>query len=259
MKIVLHEVGRDAHFKLWHALSLEENMIIYFHSGGGSIVCGESVYPIKPGALCFIGAGKYHYTMPDDPSVYDRSKMFFSAKLLRGVIALASDGRELSEFTYDSLVYAEIPEHYRDSVAEVFYEAMAEKSGAMEVSALLRLIHLIEKYSTKSTASVSGALGGAIDYINKNIFGPITIDEICQEVHISKYHFCRRFKQSLGMTVMDYILKTRIILAKQMLEKESFSISDVSYRCGFSSVSYFCRVFKDTVGVSPLKYRKSFE
>ena len=63
----------------------------------------------------------------------------------------------------------------------------------------------------------------------------------------------------MGMTVMDYVLKTRIVLAKNMLEKENVSISEVSGRCGFSSESYFCRVFKESVGVSPLKYRKSFE
>ena len=48
----------------------------------------------------------------------------------------------------------------------------------------------------------------------------LTVDELAQLCNISKYHFCRRFKQNLGMTVMDYILKTRIILAKNMLEKD---------------------------------------
>ena len=259
MKTVLHEIGRDAHFKLWHALSDEENMIIYFHSDGGSIVSGERVYPIKKGALCFIGAGKYHYTMPSDPSRYDRSKLFFPTKLLRGVLSLISDGKGYSRFTYDSLVYAELPEKIRDDVEAVFSETASGVDGAVEVSALLRLLHFLEKYSTDSETPVFGALGGALDYINKNIFREITIDEICKEAHLSKYHFCRRFKETMGMTVMDYVLKTRIVLAKNMLEKENASISEVSGRCGFSSESYFCRVFKESVGVSPLKYRKSFE
>lgn len=258
MRTVLHEVGRDAHFKLWHALSDEENMIIYFHSDGGSIVTDERVYPIKSGALCFIGAGKYHYTMPNDPSVYDRSKMFFSSELLHGIVSLATDGKSFSGFTYDSLIYAEIPDTERASVEGTFLEAKEETSGAIEVSAVSRLLHYIEKYSVNAEASV-GTLGGAIDYINKNLFKDISIDEICREVHISKYHFCRRFKSAMGMTVMDYILKTRIIHAKEMLKKESASVTEVSERCGFSSVSYFCRVFKESVGVSPLKYRTSAE
>ena len=258
MKTIIHEIGKDAHFKLWHALSDEENMIIYFHSGEGSIVCGERVYPIKEGALCFIGAGKYHYTMPTDPSSYDRSKVFFSTELLRGVVSLVSDGRSFSRFTFDSLVYAEIPEAQKDAVNSLFSEASLECGAAVDVAVLAKLLHFIEHYSTYSKLSAASVLGGAIDFINKNIFREITIDEICREAHISKYHFCRRFKETMGMTVMDYVLKTRIVLAKQMLEKENLSVSEVSDRCGFSSVSYFCRVFKETVGASPLRYRKSF-
>ena len=89
----------------------------------------------------------------------------------------------------------------------------------------------------------------------QNIFKEITIDEICNHLHISKYYFCRQFKKSTGMTVMNYVLKTRITLAKDMLLNHDLSITDVSMRCGFSSVSYFCRVFKEDTGVTPLKFK----
>ena len=58
------------------------------------------------------------------------------------------------------------------------------------------------------------------------------------------------------MTVMEYVLKTRIVMASEMLKKERCSVTEVSSRCGFSSVSYFSRVFKREVGISPLEYRK---
>jgi AraC-like DNA-binding protein len=95
-----------------------------------------------------------------------------------------------------------------------------------------------------------------MDYINRNILSDITIDEICSAVHMSKYYFCRKFKESMGMTVMDYVLQTRIVLAKSILAKESMSITNVSEHCCFSSVSYFCRVFKEHTGKTPLEYRK---
>lgn len=260
MKIISHERGKDEHFKLWHALPDEENMIIYMYSDGGSIVCRERVYPIKRGALCFIGAGKYHYTMPSDPSQYDRTKIFFPSELLRGIVSLISDGRDFSGFTWDSIVYAEINEDKQKYVDEIFNTLRdaidTPHSKVSEVSSLIKLLELLENHSIDSASSVSGSLGGAIDYINKNIFREISIDEICSAVHISKYHFCRLFKKNMGMTVMDYILKTRIVLAKNMLKKENTSITEVSERCGFSSVSYFCRVFKESIGKTPLRYRK---
>ncbi len=261
MKIVSHEIGKDELFKIWHSSPIDQNMIIYMHSDGGSIVSRENIYPIKPGVLCFVGARKYHYTMPDVPEQYDRSKLFFSADILAKTLDLISDGRHFSGFTPDSLCYAEIPEDSREKVVEIFSEIAAAYGAsyytATVISCLVKLLVLIDRYALKSSEPVMGSLGGAIKYINRNIFHEIDIDEICASIHMSKYHFCRIFKKSMGMTVMDYILKTRIILAKNMLDKENVSVTEVSERCGFSSVSYFCRIFKNNVGVSPLQYRKN--
>ena len=98
----------------------------------------------------------------------------------------------------------------------------------------------------------------AIEYINRNITKNLTIDEICSKIHISKYHFCRQFKILTGTTIMKYILKTRIVLAKNMLSNESLSITVISNRCGFSSVSYFSRIFKEETGMNPLTFKKNF-
>jgi len=57
--------------------------------------------------------------------------------------------------------------------------------------------------------------------------------------------------------VMEYILKTRIVLAKNDLLKTNLSITEISEQNGFSSVSYFCRAFKEEEKLSPLQYRKN--
>jgi AraC-like DNA-binding protein len=56
---------------------------------------------------------------------------------------------------------------------------------------------------------------------------------------------------------MEYILATRIVLAKEMLQKTDLTVGEISERCGFSSISYFCRVFKQDTGRTPLGFRKS--
>ncbi len=55
-------------------------------------------------------------------------------------------------------------------------------------------------------------------YINNNYSKAISLEDICKEIHISKYHFCRKFKQVMGITVMEYILKTRVAAAKIFLQ-----------------------------------------
>ena len=73
---------------------------------------------------------------------------------------------------------------------------------------------------------------------------------------MSKYYFCRMFKQKTGVTVMEYILKTRIVMAMELLGEATLTVTEISEACGFSSVSYFSRAFKNETGVSPLKYKK---
>ena len=66
----------------------------------------------------------------------------------------------------------------------------------------------------------------------------------------------RLFKEKIGLTVMDYILKTRVTMAKELLCKTDLSVTEISESCGFSSISFFSRTFKNETGVSPLKYKK---
>ena len=56
---------------------------------------------------------------------------------------------------------------------------------------------------------------------------------------------------------MAYILNTRIVLAKEELGSTNASISQVSEKFGFSSMSYFCRVFKEATGYTPLQFRRN--
>lgn len=257
--LIYHELGKDPLFKVWHAS--EKAMFIYMHSEGGSIVCKEKNYPIKKGVLCFVGARKYHYTMPDNPITYDRSKLFVSPEKISRILDFLPDRDNFCDFTGDAFIYAQIDEADMNAVEEIFKEIKTHEKDEMYeelilISSLVKLLVFIDKYSLESTPSVSGIMSKAVEYINNNIYTDIDIDEICSAVHISKYHLCRQFKKITGMTIMNYILKTRIVMAQNMLLKERTSVTEISNCCGFSSISYFCRVFKEETGMTPLNYRK---
>ena len=84
----------------------------------------------------------------------------------------------------------------------------------------------------------------------------ITIDDLAELCNISKYHFCRVFKQHMGMTVTQYIINYRISLADSMLKDENQSIKNIAETCGFGDVSYFYQCYKRVKGTSPGKARK---
>ncbi len=260
---IFHQIGWDIKYREWH--TNEDNMIMYIHHGDGVIVGGDEPFTISNGVLLFIGRRKYHYTMPETYEIYDRSKILISAEEFSRILnSLADNSLWKNIFTPDSLVYAVIPEDDRQSV-ESLYEEIQKFSSDKNYSdivftgCVMKLLFYLHKNIIKNVSPSYGSIYKAIAYINENIFEDITIDDVCAEAHMSKYHFCRVFKKNTGRTVMSYILKTRVVLAQTMLKKENLTIADVSRLCGFSSVSYFSRVFKKETGFSPLKYRKHIE
>ncbi len=249
--------GKDEMFKVWHAS--EQGLIMYMHSDGGSIVCAEKAYPIQKGVLCFIGKGKYHYTMPKSSDGYERSKLFLTPARQSGLWQLSAP---LRAFRDGAFVYALIPEEEREGVERVFESAIRSAADSRYGEALLHaaaieLLVCLDRYAHGSVPQGESFMERAIEYINENLSCELSVDEICSAVHISKYHFCRCFKETVGITVMAYVLKTRLAAAKDLLHASSLSVTEIGTRCGFSSPAYFSRVFKAETGISPLRYRKN--
>ena len=261
MDVVHHQKGRDPHYKIWHVG--DKNTFIYTYSDGGSIVFQDAVYPIKKGALCFICPGKLHYTIPNDPAVYDRSKIFLPDEKKRTMLSLLPDNSPFFRlFSQNAVIYALIPEEEQAEVEAIFSDGMVAKDNGSPEELLLcifRLLLCLKKHAVRSIPTPKGALSRAIDYVNKNYADPITLDDICHHIHTSKYYFCRKFKDAMGMTVMEYLLKTRLAAARVLLAEGHMSISRVAEDCGFSGTSYFCQAFKRAMGVTANDYRRGIK
>lgn len=256
-KFIYHEKGKDPLYKIWH--SSDEHLFMYIHSGTGCIVSEEKIFPIKKGILIFISANKYHYTLPDDPEAYNRSKFVFPLQMLKTSESF-EETNTIKKLSQNSIVCAEIPEYDMEKIEQIFadYNTYKNEKGSelLFLSCLFKLVFFLDKYSVESVPINEGKLNNAIKYINENIALDITIEDICKEINISKHYFCRQFKEHIGLTIMKYVLRTRITLAKIDLVKTKLSISEISEKNGFSSVSYFCRIFKETEKCTPLQFRK---
>jgi len=256
--ILFHEQGKDALYKTWHAS--QKHLLMYFHRGSGSIVCAEKVFPIEEGALVLIAAGTYHYTVPDVPQAYERSKLFIDPDVFKRLLEQLRPGNGLRGYAHKAIVYAPLPGEEAAQVEQIYRQMTLCRSEdereLMLHCCTLGLLRYLSRYSQESTSAAPGIMGKAIAYIHQNISLDLSIDQVCAAVGVSKYHFCRRFKDHTGLTVMQYILKTRIILAKGELKRSALSVAQISEQCGFSSISYFCRVFREEARCTPLQFRK---
>lgn len=250
-RFVYKSVGIDDMYNIWHRIT-DGAEIIYVHEGEGSVVFRSGVYPMMPRTLYYIGEGIMHYTLPERSVPYTRSKMLLdsSALALSGVFF---EGRESA--------YARLPDTVADEVERLLSELngvseASEMRTALVASLALRLLYYIYTYKTESRSAPDDPVSAALAYINANIGEDITLDGVCEAAHIGKYYLCHRFKVQMGVTVMEYLQKTRIELARALLSSvKKIAVSEVSEKSGFGNLSHFCKVFKRETGKTPMKYR----
>lgn len=95
-----------------------------------------------------------------------------------------------------------------------------------------------------------------IAYMEENLQENITLDQLAARAGVSRYHFLRRFSESVGETPLQYLIRLRVNAARYQLVADDESISRIGRRCGFQSPENFARVFRKWVGCSPSQYRK---
>ena len=84
----------------------------------------------------------------------------------------------------------------------------------------------------------------------------ISLDEISDAFGIDKFTLCREYKKEYGITVIEHQKLIRIAKAKQLLRFSNEKIEGIARSCGYTSASYFSKVFREVTGVSPKEYRK---
>ena len=137
-------------------------------------------------------------------------------------------------------------EHYRSMV----YHLMSELFTLLLRNALMtESPRLLSKEGLKR----AHLLAPALSKIFKDYDRRLSIDELAELCNVSKYYFCRIFKEEMGMTAVEYITKHRISLAEALLREGKKSIEEIAYLCGFEDLSYFYRCYKKVKGSSPKK------
>ncbi len=96
-------------------------------------------------------------------------------------------------------------------------------------------------------------------YISANIKNEeLNREAIANAVYLNPDYLSRLFKQQTGVSLSEYIQQQRLTLAKNLLTQTRLSVGDIAFNLGYSSFSYFTRVFKAATGHAPMEYRKNF-
>jgi AraC family transcriptional regulator len=94
-------------------------------------------------------------------------------------------------------------------------------------------------------------------YVEANLASKMDIDGLANVVALSRSHFSRAFKRSLGFSPMEYVVVRRVERAKVMISGTREPLAEVALACGFADQAHLNRRFRDIVGVSPGRWRRS--
>ncbi|MGF0033868.1 helix-turn-helix domain-containing protein [Bariatricus sp. SGI.154] len=110
----------------------------------------------------------------------------------------------------------------------------------------------------KGNRHYRAAIDSAIHYIAIHLHEKITLEMVADAVGMSPCHLSRVFRQETGISMVDFVQQERIEAAKHMLIYSDATLSAISQYLYFSTQSYFIRIFKKHVGMTPGQYRQSY-
>lgn len=96
----------------------------------------------------------------------------------------------------------------------------------------------------------------AKEYVLKHLERDLTLGEIAWHVGKGEEHLARVFKRETGRSVFDYVRESRVSRAQTYLLDPAVSLTEIAGRCGFNSLSFFSRTFRQLAGMSPSAYRR---
>ena len=92
--------------------------------------------------------------------------------------------------------------------------------------------------------------------MNGHIMDDWSVNRLAEETGLSVSRFSVLYRQRFGTSPMDDLIQMRLTHAKRLLLSSSMTLHEIALQCGFQSESYFCRLFKARLGLTPTEYKR---
>lgn len=203
----------------------------------------------------------FHFSLPAPPNIITQSMSD----------TLFNDA-DIAEHSLDNA--ALLPLHFDLNDPEPFYQSFRDllfeqehpsytshKFQIMFQSLVIRLTEctIAAHRPERSSISKSSVTYSVITWMSEHLTDPnLSIKTIADAIGLNADYAGRRFREVMGLSVGEYLLKKRIELAICQLQETNDTIAHIAQSCGFGSVRHFLRQFKAEEGVAPTEVRKRF-
>lgn len=249
----------------WH----NEFELNYIVSGRSEFTCGEDKFIADAGDIIVVPPNMLHALYPYENDVQVYNTLVFRGELLGigkeercGISCIEPIINGNRKIMMPISKEHEAYEKIKECVEQIFV-CVKDNTPIADLqmkSELLRFLWLLEKTDCIRTVKNADerqveSIREVLVYINLNYRESISIDRLSQMAHLSKSYFMYRFKKTVGVSAMEYIIQLRIKLACEMLRNSRDPALEIAFACGFQNLSNFNRQFKKYVGCTPKQYR----
>lgn len=231
---------------------LMRHLFDYVVSGKGYIIIDDNTYNVRTGDLIYIRKGVTADYGADTDDPYD--KLWFGA-----------DGPVIDAFADCYLAGQKVVIlHNRDESYFLRLKSLLASKGYDERQVMHLLLDLflelagISQSQQIKTDSENDLAECIKNHIDLRVTENLSLDKIADELHISKRHVIRVFKDRYDLTPGAYHCQLRMTAACHYLNETSISVSEIAARLGFCDQSFFSSAFKKHFGIYPLAYRKKY-
>ncbi|MEO6848795.1 MAG: substrate-binding domain-containing protein [Chthoniobacterales bacterium] len=153
-------------------------------------------------------------------------------------------------------------------------ESRPDRVGYEAMALLVRLIHgarppahpilipipgVVQRASSNVLSASDPHVASALAFIRNNIDSPLSIQQVFEHIPVSRSTLERRFRDSIGYSVLEAIHLLKVERLKHLLVSTSQTVDEISHACGFHNASNMTRLFRAKTGMAPGAYRARFQ
>jgi LacI family transcriptional regulator len=139
--------------------------------------------------------------------------------------------------------------------AAALLDAMMQGRVRKRQQIVVESLGVVRRRSTDIVAVDDADIANALQFIRRQHGRTISVDQVADEVGMSRRSLEKRFREMIGRSILEEIQLTRLERAKRLLRETTFPISKVAEMAGFGSAGYFIQFFQKQIGSTPRKYR----
>lgn len=228
----------------------ESVLVSYTYAGKGTLRYEGKVYTLSEGDGFVIDCRKHQAYACSGTSWKHVDIHFWGGKAESLLRCFQETG--LVSFTFSASEFNRLAEQLLDS----YTTPSAFRSLYIDNALSGLLLTILKKSEREGNSGIPPAYRHMLRYMEKNYMDPLSLDDLAERFHISKFHLSREFRRFTGYAPGEYLILLRIQHASILLAQSDLSIEDIALQSGFRNMSNFISQIKKRTGMTPSEFRK---